>query len=288
MELYQLSYFAEVVRQRSFTKAAAVLGIAQPALSQQMRNLEEELGAPLLVRSRRETTLTPAGATLLPQAQALLAMADAAKQTVAEVAELKRGRLVLASIPTLSASWLPDRIRRFRAKHPFIELAVREDSSEQVAALVERGQAELGFVQLPVDDARLAVTEIAVEAFLLVVAKEHPLAVARRRQIRLRDLAREQWIAYRGKVRAVMQDACRTAGFEPLIACETGELETVRQLVRAGLGIALLPELAVEGDSEGLHLLSIREPKLERTLAMVQRKPRPASAAARAFAELAP
>src|SRR5437667_13603 len=121
MELYQLAYFLEAARQRNFTRAAERLRIAQPALSQQMRRLEEELGTPLFVRGRKQTVLTPAGEAFHPQALALISLAENARQVVAEVAQLRRGRLMIASIPTLSACWLPPIIQKFRKLHPFIE-----------------------------------------------------------------------------------------------------------------------------------------------------------------------
>jgi LysR family hydrogen peroxide-inducible transcriptional activator len=281
MELYQLAYFVEAARQRNFTRAAERLRIAQPALSQQMRRLEEELGTPLFVRGRKQTVLTPAGEAFHPQALALLSLAENARQVVAEVAQLRRGRLMIASIPTLSACWLPPIIQRFRRQHPFIELVLREESSEDVAELVESGAVELGFLQLPVNRTTFDLQELFTEPFVVLVPPQHPLAG--RRAVRLAQLAGEPFISYKGKARNVALEACRNAGFEPRIACESGELETVRALVQANLGVAILPRMALSQHTNKATVLQLREPALERKLGLVTRRNHLWSAAAKAL-----
>jgi LysR family hydrogen peroxide-inducible transcriptional activator len=284
MELYQLSYFVEAARQRNFTRAAERLRIAQPALSQQMRRLEEELGTPLFVRGRKQTILTPAGEAFHGQALALLSLAENARQVVAEVAQLRRGRLMIASIPTLSSCWLPPIIQRFRRQHPFIELVLREESSEDVAELVESGAVELGFLQLPVNRTTFDLQELFTEPFVVLVPPQHPLAG--RRGVRLAQLAGEPFISYKGKARNVALEACRNAGFEPRIACESGELETVRALVHAGLGVAILPKMAVATHINKATILPLRDPALERKLGLITRRNHIWSAAARAFVNM--
>lgn len=282
MELYQLTYFLEVARQKNFTRAAERLNLAQPALSQQMKNLEAELGAALFVRGRRQTLLTAAGEALLPRAEALLAQAEAAKQTVAEVADLRGGRLVIATIPSVSACWLPAVIRRFRAAHPKVELVLMEESSGRVGELVESGRAELGLLQLPVNDTVFAIRELAREPFVLLAAATHP--VARQKTVRLAALAGEPFVFYKGRARDTALSACREAGFEPRVACESGELETVRALVAAGLGLAIVPRLAARATPAGLVELPLRDPRVERTLGLISVRGHPWSAAAKAFA----
>ncbi|MEW6304271.1 MAG: LysR family transcriptional regulator [Verrucomicrobiota bacterium] len=281
MELYQLGYFVEVARQRNFTRASERLHLAQPALSQQMRKLEEELGAPLFVRGRKQTLLTPAGEAFLPRAQALLALAETAKHTVAEVAQLRRGRLVIATIPSLSGCWLPGIIQRFRQKHPFVELVLMEESSERVADLVDQAVAEIGFLQLPASRERFEVRELIEEPFVVLVPATHSLAKAR--SVRLPELAQEPFVFYKGKARDVALEACRTAGIEPRVACESGELETIRALVGAGLGVAVLPRMAAQSPPKHLRVLELRNPRVERKLGWITRLGAPKSAAASAF-----
>jgi DNA-binding transcriptional LysR family regulator len=284
MELYQLGYFIEIARQKNFTRAAERLNLAQPALSQQMKNLESELGTPLFVRGRRQTVLTAAGEALLPRAEALLALAESARHTVAEVAQLRRGRLVMATIPALSATWLLPAIQRFRQTHPFIELVLVEESSGRVADLVETGAAELGFLQLPLNRDGLEVRELFREPFMAILPARHPLA--RKPTLSLQQLAGEPFVFYKGKARDAALAACREAGFEPRLACESGELETVRALVTAGLGVALLPKLATIGATKRLAVLRLKEPKVERALGLISRQGHAWSAAATAFVKL--
>lgn len=281
MELYQLAYFVEVARQHNFTRAAERLHLAQPALSQQIQKLEAELGAELFVRGRRQTLLSAAGEAFYPRAQALLALADSAKQTVAEVAQLRRGRLVIATIPTLSACWLPPVIQLFRRAYPHVELMLREETSSGVAELVDQAVAELGFLQLPVTGEQFQVKALITEPFLVLLRRDHRLAG--RKSLNLADLAGEPFVFYKGQVRAVTLAACRAAGFEPRIACESSELETVRALVTAGLGVALLPRLALPESLKQLAALPIRGPRLTRQLGMITRRDRVWSAAAKAF-----
>ncbi len=282
MELYQLTYFLEVARQKNFTRAAERLNLAQPALSQQMKNLEAELGAALFVRGRRQTLLTAAGEALLPRAEALLAQAEAAKQTVAEVADLRGGRLVIATIPSVSACWLPAVIRAFRKDYPRVELVLVEESSDRVAEWVDSGRAELGFLQLPVSGDSFEIEELVTESFVVLAPAAHVLAG--RRSVRLAELAMESFVFYKGRARDTALAACRTAGFEPRVVCESGELETVRSLVSAGLGLAIIPQLGAVHLAKGLTTVLLREPRVERKLGMIGRRNHEWSAAARAFA----
>lgn len=188
---------------------------------------------------------------------------------------------MVASIATLSACWLPAAIQKFRTRHPHIELELREESSIGVAELVGNSVTEIGLLQLPVERKRFVVEELFTEPFRVLLPESH--ALSGRRQVRLADLSEEPFIFYKGKVRSLTLEACRAAGFEPRVACESTELETVRALVRAGLGIALLPRLAVPDDLRQIATASLREPKLERTLAMIHRAGKPLSAAAQAF-----
>lgn len=267
MELYQLTYFLEVARQKNFTRAAERLNLAQPALSQQMKNLEAELGTPLFVRGRKGTRLTPAGETLLPRAAGLIAQAEAARHAVAEVAGLRGGRLTVASIPTVSSSWLPDLIQRFLRLHPAVEIRLLERSSEGVAELVGTQQAELGFIQLPVSQDQFEQRVVLTERFVLLLPASHRLA--RQRGIRLRDLAAEPFVFYKGRARDSALAACREAGFEPRVACETGELETVRALVAAGLGLAIVPQLGARTLARSVVTVPLVRPTLERQIGLI-------------------
>lgn len=270
MELYQLGYFIEIARQRHFTRAAERLHMAQPALSQQMQKLEAELGTKLFIRGKKETLLTAAGKALLPRAEALLAQAEAAKAIVTDVGQVRGGRLVVAAIPSVSACLLPPLLHAFGQAHPRVDLRLIEDSSERVAESVASGHADLGFLQLPASKAAFESRTLLTEPFVLLVSATHALATSK--DLTLKQLAGESFIFYKGRARDSALEACRKAGFEPRIACESGELETVRALVAARVGVAVVPQLAASGLPRGIRAVPLRQQGLQRQIAVVWKK----------------
>ncbi len=283
MELYQLQYFIEAAKNRNFTRAAKRLNLATPALSLQIQKLERELGIRLFDRGQKETLLTPAGQTLFEKAQALLNMADSVKQSVAEVSDLRAGRLSVAFIASLGVYWLPEILRDFRSSFPCLSLQTYEETSLGVAALVEEATAELGFLELPTNNQLFEVKEIWTEPIFAVLPADHPLAS--KKNIALPQLEKEAFIVKRGESEQQTIEACRAAGFEPRIACECSEQETKVALVQAGLGVLLLPQLAASFLREGVVAVPIREPKLTREVGLIQRRGKELSAAASAFTD---
>ena len=275
MELYQLEYFLEVARQRNFTRAAARLNLAQAALSEQVRKLEQELGGALIQRGRRESVLTPAGELLRAHAGILLGQAGVARRAVAELLGMGRGRLTVGSISSVSACLLPAVVSGFRARHPGADLRLLEGTSGELVRWVEEGRVQVGIVQSPAESRRCIQTTLFSEPFVLLVPDGHRLA--RIRRVALKALARENFIFYRGRVREVVEEACRVAGFEPVVACETRELETVRSLVAAGLGVALLPRLAAVRGTEGCRVLALGGAGIRREVVLVRRSEEPES-----------
>ncbi len=284
MELYQLEYFLEAARQRNFTRAAAHLHLAQAALSEQIRKLEKELGTPLFSRGRRETVLTAAGETLRPHAEALLSRASEAKIAVQEMVGLKGGRLTVGAIPSVSACVLPGAISIFRKRYPLVEFSLLEGTSEEIAQWVEGGRVECGIVQLPTSGGSFDELLLFTEPFVALVARTHP--AAKQRNIALAKLSHEPFILYKGRVRDTALAACRAAGFEPRIACESSELETIRSLVIAGLGIAILPQLATRDISKKCVALGLRDESVERQVAILTRPGHTLSPSGSALQEL--
>ena len=180
MELYQLEYFLEAAKQRNFTRAAQRLLLAQAALSEQIRKLEQELGATLFDRGHRETTLTAAGETLRQHAERLLAQADAAKRAVTDVVQMRLGRISVATIPSLNAGLLAPLLGDFLQRHAGIEVQVLEGTSENVAQWIDEGRAELGVVQRPTAPQIFEERLLVEEPLMLLVSSEHPMAGRRR------------------------------------------------------------------------------------------------------------
>jgi LysR family transcriptional regulator, hydrogen peroxide-inducible genes activator len=269
MELYQLEYFLEAARQRNFTRAAQRLMLAQAALSEQIRKLEQELGATLFDRGHRETTLTAAGETLRQHAELLLAQASAAKRAVNDVVQMRSGRIALATIPSLNAGLLAPLLGEYIQQYPGIDIQLLEGTSENVAQWVEEGRAEWGVVQHPtalqIFEERLLVDE----PFVLLVSCEHPLAG--RRRIRLSSLADQRFVFHRGRARDAAVQACRSAGFEPRIVCENCELESVFALVGSHVAVSLLPELASRRNRADCVSVSLSENPLRRQVVLLSR-----------------
>lgn len=285
MDFYQLEYFVEVARQASMTGAAKTLNLAQPALSQQIRRLEEEFETRLFTRGPRRLTMTEAGRVLLEHAQALRKQVDITRTAMSELTDLKRGRLVIATIPTIAVCWLPERLGKFCAAHPEVEVVLREGSSADVLAAVEGGDADLGFAQHPVKSKRLIHSKLLTDHLALLVGTDHPLAS--RRSVSLKQLREERWIFYKGRVREQAYAACRAAGFEPSVICQSEELEAIKSLVAARLGIALVPTLAVSESDKRFQRVRLTDRGVERTIVKVHFQQDLLSAATRAFMAVA-
>ncbi|NBV86143.1 MAG: LysR family transcriptional regulator [Verrucomicrobia bacterium] len=281
MELFQLEYFLEAARQRNFTRAAARLHLAQAALSEQIRKLEAELGAQLFNRGRRETVLTAAGETLQQHAEALLERASSARQAVRDIVGLRGGRLRIGAIPSVSACVLPAAIAAFRKMHPLVDMALYEGTSEAVAQSVQSGRVEFGIVQLPAANGSFSEQILFKEPFVAYVPQSHP--ASHQNTISLKMLSNEPFILYKGRARDSALTACRAAGFEPRIACESSELETIRSLVAAGLGIAIVPQLAGRHSTAGCTTVRLRGNPVERQVAILGRAGQPQSPSAAAF-----
>lgn len=268
MELFQLRYFVAAGRKLNFSRAAESLYVSQPSLSQQVAKLETELGTPLFHRTGRRVTLTQAGQALLPLAERLLAGEAEARRTVGEVAGLRRGRLTLYALPALEQHLLPPWLALFRREHPEIQLQVRElRPARAIAQAVAEGEADLGFVHLPYEVENLEHRVLLEDPFVVVVPEGHPLA--RKRALNLADASDEEWVWVReaNDPDHPLYAACTAAGFRPRIVCESGSAQGVMALVAAGLGIALLPNLAMEARA-GVKRLRL-EPAPGRTLAVI-------------------
>lgn len=287
MELYQLRYFLAVEAHHNITRAAAECGITQTAMSEQMRKLEESLGAKLLIRGRRHTTLTTAGASLKKHAEAILTQAHAAREAVAHSDGMPTFHLTIGSIPSVTAGLLPRVIQEFAKQRRDVRILIREETSARIAREVESGELDLGVAQLPLARGAFAQSPLLEEPFCVMVSSRNRLCA--RTTVALRELSNEIFILPRGRARQCAVEACRASGFEPRICCESAEFETIRALVAADLGIAILPALASHAlythqKHTRIVALSGRAPK--RRLALLTPKARPLSDAGSLLAKL--
>ncbi|MEV5381087.1 MULTISPECIES: LysR family transcriptional regulator [Streptomyces] len=291
MELRQLRYFVTVVEEGGFTRAAARLHLAQPGLSAQIRQLEKELGQPLLDRSHRSVTLTETGRAVLPYARAALAAADAVRQTADAYTGLLRGRVSLGLVSGATghafdiASFLAD----FHDAHPALEIALTEDTSERMQTALLAGELDIALLG-PTDEVPppgLSLQTVIDAPLAVVVAAGDPLlAPADRTSVPLAELRDRALICLpRGTgVRAALERACAQAGFRPRVAFEAAAPPVLAQLAARGLGVAVLPagEDGPAGDGH-LRTLAIVRPGIRARIALAWRAAGPASPAARAL-----
>jgi len=285
MDLRQLRTFVAVAEAGSFTRAARAAAVSQPALSVQLGKLEAELGGRLFERGRRGARLTTLGEALLPRAQAALDQLERGRQELRELTGLTRGRVTLGCPPTTGAHVLPPVLVRFRARHPGVQVLLREESSPALADHLERGDVDLAIL----DDAGLrpdlAAERLFQEDLLLALPPRHPLA--RARQLTLARVAEEPVILMKPGhgFRQIALAAFQQAGVRPQIVFESGGIETVQTLVAAGLGISLVPRMVVRRDG-GPAYVPLAPPRPSRTLYVAWRPRAALGPAARALRDV--
>jgi LysR family transcriptional regulator, transcription activator of glutamate synthase operon len=287
VEVHQLAYFESVSRHLHFTRAAEELHVAQPSVSQQIRKLETELGTPLFHRMKRHVALTEAGKTFLPHARAVLRRLDEARLEVQELSGLRKGTLSVGAPPSVGTHLLPRALAAFSRRHPGIALGFREAGSRTLLKLLEEGELDLAVVIQPIRHPVLETLPLLEEELLLAVPRQHSLASGNRR-LPLSQLRDEPFVMLREgayDLRDQTLAACRRAGFEPYVALDGGEMDSMLRFVAAGIGLAVLPEMVLaELDShDGPVALRRLVPKLSRSLVLARRRDRYFSAAAREF-----
>ncbi|EON25328.1 LysR family transcriptional regulator [Nocardioides sp. CF8] len=248
MELRHLRYFQAVAEEKHFGRAAAKLHMAQPPLSQQIRQLEDELGVTLLSRTTRRVDLTPAGEAYLVRVRAILQSVDAAGDEAVRIGSGLEGRLVIGCVGSATYSLLPALARALRERMPGVDFAFRGEmlSPDQLDALRD-GSIDLALLrpfQELSEDTRVTVSPLREERYVVALPEGHRLAG--RSKVRVADLRDEDLIVHSGHGRSAMYDAvstlCRDAGFEPAIRHEVAETSTLVTFVAAALGVAIVPE----------------------------------------------
>jgi DNA-binding transcriptional LysR family regulator len=272
VQFQQLQYFVAVAEARHFTRAAELVHVAQPSLSQQIKALERELGADLFQRARGNITLTDAGEALLPLARRILADADTARHEVQELVQLRRGRVRLGATPSLCTGLLPDVLRVFHDLHPGIQLLIEESGSHDLVRELARGSLDLALIVLPLPPASPALTTVELLREDLVVVSS-AAAAAPRRPVRIADLRDQPLVMFRHgyDLRELTVAACRAEGFEPSFTVEGGEMDAVLGFVRAGLGVAVVPSMVAKQAGRDLRVTRLARPGLRRTIALAHR-----------------
>jgi len=244
MELRHLRYFLAAAQHQHFTRAAQQLGIAQPPLSQQIRELEREIGTPLFHRRGRGVVLSEAGLALKASAEDILRRVDEARAAALRASRGETGLLRLGF--TESASFNPavtHAIGAFRARYPNVDVRLEEDHSESLVQRLAQGGMDAAFVRPPFVMDGVTFTPLVQEDLVVVLPAGHPLA--RRRRLRLEHLRGHAFILYAREsgygLSADIMAACRQQGFSPAIAQHAPQLSSAVNLVAAGMGIAVVP-----------------------------------------------
>jgi DNA-binding transcriptional LysR family regulator len=260
----RLRVLREVATRGSFSAAAAALSFTQSAISQQVAVLEREAGTRLVERGVRPLRLTDAGRALLVHAEAVLGHLEEAEQELGEIAGLRRGRLRLASFPTAVETLVPRAVALFSRRHPDVTLTVVDDHGQGLVPRLARWELDLALIYeheaLGEPEVELERTRLLDDPFDLVVPDGHPLAG--RASVALEELAGETWIggAPGSAYGAIVLHSCRAAGFEPRFAFGSDDYNAVQAFAAVGLGIGILPHLALVFMRPGLRRVPLTAP----------------------------
>ncbi|RUS47734.1 LysR family transcriptional regulator [Cohnella sp. AR92] len=273
MELRQLQYFVHVARMQHVTKAAEELHVAQSAVSRQIHRLEEELGVRLFMQRGRNVQLTPVGQLFLKRAEEIIQDLDRAVNEIHEFLDPEVGEIRLGFPHSLGTHLIPKVIAAFRQKHPNVKFRFRQGMYPSLIRDVIEAEVDLAFISpMPDKNDRVEGEVILTENLCAILPLDHPLAGEE--YIDLNQLRDDTFVLFSSgySLRPIVWEACRTAGFLPKIGFEGEETDTIRGFVAAGMGVSLLPEMALSLRSSFMPaIVKIREPNVTRTIALIRR-----------------
>jgi DNA-binding transcriptional LysR family regulator len=288
MDINQLEVLATVAREKSFSRAAEVLHRTQPAISQAIRRLEQDVGERLFDRSSKDGTLTFAGEVLLDHARQMLNLRHAAVNAIREMRDLQYGKITISANEHTVFYLLPV-IEEFRKLHPLIKIEVQRGVASRIPKEITAREVELGVISFEPSDESLVSIPVLTDELTLIVGVKHLLAS--KQTVSVKDLGAETFIAhnapspYRQKVLETF-DKHKT---KLNIAIELPSLEAIKKLVEEGVGVALVPKLTAQSEiaSGKLVGIGVKEMKLERKLNIIYRRNSELSYAAQAFLKIA-
>lgn len=276
MDLRQLRYLVALAEERHFTRAAEREHIAQPALSQQLRRLEDELGVALVERTTRQVRITDAGQLLVARARRILGEVDAAEAELEALKGVQTGRVRVGTMHTMGPIDVSLVLAIFHQRHAGVELAVREQASEELAQMLRDDELDLAFLSVTerVESHGLALHQLVSEELVVLLPVVHPLAG--RRRLRMAELAAEEFISYRegARLRELLFLAGRHAGFEPRVKLESNESQRIRRLVSRGMGVAILPRSDAVAPGAEVSVVTLSDPPLSRDITLAWRQER--------------
>lgn len=275
MNLRDLKYLVALADHKHFGRAAAASFVSQPTLSTQIKKLEDELGVALVERAPRRVMLTPVGREVAERARKVIADVEQMAEIARRSQDPEAGTVRLGLFPTLGPYLLPHVVPRLRQRFPRLELLLVEEKTDQILSRLRDGRLDAGLLALPIHDEQLHVEVLFDEPFLLAVPNQHPMAG--QDTLDVQDLDNQHLLLLEEGhcLRDQALDVCHMAGAGERDGFRATSLETLRQMVAAGVGITLLPVLAVQPpvpSSSDIHLLRFRGDAPHRQIAMVWRR----------------
>jgi DNA-binding transcriptional LysR family regulator len=281
MELRYLRYFVTVAERQNFTRAAEELHVAQPAISQQIKSLEEELGVLLLHRTKRSVKLTAAGNAFLSEAKEILAHAELSKQIARRAARGETGSLAIGCVSASVSGFLPELIQSYRKRFPAVRVHLFELMPEQQLQAFAREKIDVGFTRplAASDEENFTQERIYRDRLMLAVPETHSLAKAR--WVRLEKFAGEDFVMLKRSEAPDLVDKmtqlCAKAGFTPQVVSEPPMIHTVLMAVAAGIGVAIVPGCVSRSRQPGVAFLPVRpvSPVIDLVLTRPKGEPSP-------------
>jgi LysR family transcriptional activator of glutamate synthase operon len=290
MELRQLRYLVALAEERSFTRAASKVLVAQPALSQQIAKLEAELGVPLVDRTTRRVGMTQAGERLVEHARRVLREVDVAQEELADLAGVRSGRLTIGASQTVGGFDLLGLLATFHRRYPDVDLALRENLSISLAGQLRNDELDLAFITIPAGPATEGLERrlVSSEDMVAILPADHELGA--RETLRIDDLEDQTVVTFRhgATIRRRLDEAAQRAGVDLRVAFETNEVTRMRAIAAAGLAVAILPRTDAEQPGPPVVAVPFDEPGFRHTVYMCARAGRHHSPAARALIDLTP
>jgi DNA-binding transcriptional LysR family regulator len=289
MDIRQVGYFAEVAKQKSFTKAASTLHISQPSLSKTIKNLEGEIGTPLFYRGAKGLELTDTGQVFLTNAKNVLDAFDNLTAELDDVGDLKKGEIKIGIPPIIGAAFFSTLISKYIELYPSIQMSLNEVGSNKIKQEVSDGELDIGLIcNLPVQKENYETIKLLKDPLMLIVHKDHPLAALEK--IQFPDIENVPMILYKRdfSLHDRIMEACGSHGFYPNVVCESSQKDFMIEMVEAKLGGALLPsKICSQIPNENIKAIPFDKPAVYLELAMIWKKDKYLSHAVRKFIRMA-
>jgi DNA-binding transcriptional LysR family regulator len=273
MEIRQLTYFVEVVKRKSFSKAGEVLHITQPSISKMVKSMEDEMGVILLERSTKWVKLTDAGEIVFHHALHLIQSIENLESELADTQQMIKGHIRMGLPPMIGYNFIPKILAEFHKIYPQVTVQIREDGARRVEHAVIDGDIDLGIIVLPVDENIFESLPVVEEHLMLLVYPDHHLA--NQKVVALEELKEESFIFYPENfaLHFHIKKACSLAGFQPNVLYESSQWDFISEMVAEKLGIAFLPESTCQNlDPTRIKIIPLTPPGIPRYLAFIWRR----------------